>query len=121
MVDDAPAKVWSDQRDLPIHLGDAGDGTRFLFKEKWRFPDALAALLGFCVTAGLVTLNLDNGNALHILVIGVLVTVAAVWGLSKLPAVRPSIRTRLGWWLANARPQVSCSHRASDAESGSAR
>ena len=121
MVDDAPAKVWSDQRDLPIHLGDAGDGTRFLFKEKWRFPDALAALLGFCVTAGLVTLNLENGSALPILVIGAAVTVLAVWALGKLPAVRPSIRSRLGWWLANARPQVSCSHRDSETGSGSAR
>jgi hypothetical protein len=121
MADDTPAKVWSDQRDLPIHLGDAGDGFRLPFKEKWRFPDALAALLGFCTTAGLVTLNLESGNALPILVIGAAVTVLAVWALGKLPAVRPSIRTRLGWWLANARPQVSCSHRASTNESRAAR
>lgn len=120
MVDEAPAKVWSDQRDLPIHLGDAGDGFRMPFKEKWRFPDALAALIGFCVTFGLVTLNLDNGNALRILVVGVIVTVVAVWALGKLPAVRPSIRTRLKWWLANAHPQVSCSHRASNSEGGTA-
>jgi hypothetical protein len=119
MVDEAPAKVWSDQRDLPIHLGDAGDGFRLPFKEKWRFPDALAALLGFCITASLVTLNLDNGNALPILAVGVVVTGAAVWVLGKLPAVRPSIRTRLTWWLANFRPRVMCSHRATDAESGS--
>jgi hypothetical protein len=121
MADETPAKVWSDQRDLPIHLGDAGDGFRMPFKEKWRFPDALAALMGFCVTAGLVTLNLESGNALRILVIGAAVTVLAVWALGKLPAVRPSIRTRLGWWLANAHPQVSCSHRGSSSESGSAR
>ncbi|WP_431241047.1 hypothetical protein ACQ86B_28515 (plasmid) [Mycolicibacterium aichiense] len=118
MVDDAPAKVWSDQRDLPIHLGDAGDGFRMPFKEKWRFPDALAALIGFCLTAALVTLNLENGNAPRILVAGVVVTVAAVWALGKLPAVRPSIRTRLRWWLANAHPQVSCSHRISPSENG---
>jgi hypothetical protein len=112
MADDSPAKVWSDQRDLAIHLGDAGDGFRLPFKEKWRFPDAVAALVGFCLTFGLVTLNLDTGNAVGILVAGVVLTVIAVWALGKLPAVRPSIRTRLTWWLANARPQVSCSHRA---------
>lgn len=117
MVDEAPAKVWSDQRDLPIHLGDAGDGFRFPFKEKWRFPDALAALIGFCLTAGLVTLNLENGNALRILVVGVVGTVISVWALGKLPAVRPSLRTRWNWWVANAHPQVSCSHRHSDLES----
>jgi hypothetical protein len=117
MVDDAPAKVWSDQRDLPIHLGDAGDGFRLPFKEKWRLPDALAALIGFCVTAALVTLNLENGNALPLLVAGVAVTTAAVWALGRLPAVRPSIRTRLRWWLANARPRVWCSHRSTDPES----
>ena len=117
MVDEAPAKVWSDQRDLPIHLGDAGDGFRMPFKEKWRFPDALAALTGFCVTSALVTANLDNGNALPLLVAGVAVTVVAVWALGKLPAVRPSIATRLNWWLANARPAVSCSHRPTSSES----
>lgn len=117
MVDEAPAKVWSDQRDLPIHLGDAGDGFRLPFKEKWRLPDAIAALLGFIVTASLVTFNLESGNALVFLVVGVVVTTAAVWLLSKLPAVRPSIRTRLSWWLANLHPQVSCSHHAAHPES----
>jgi hypothetical protein len=120
MVDDAPAKVWSDQRDLPIHLGDAGDGFRMPFKEKWRLPDALAALIGFCSTLALVTVNLDSGNALRILVVGAVVTVVAVWALSKLPAVRPSLRTRVSWWLANARPQVTCSHRTPHPDSDTA-
>lgn len=110
MVDETPAKVWSDQRDLPIHLGDAGDGFRLPFKEKWRFPDALAALLGFCSTAGLVTLNLDNGHALQILLIGAGLTALAAWALGKVPAVRPSARTRLRWWLSNAYPRTTCSH-----------
>ena len=118
MVDEAPAKVWSDQRDLPIHLGDAGDGFRLPFKEKWRFPDALAALFGFCLTFALVTLNLEHGNALPILIVGAGVTVAAVWALGKLPAVRPSIRTRLAWWLANAHPQVSPAQRSDPDRAG---
>jgi hypothetical protein len=112
MVDDSPAKVWSDQRDLPIHLGDAGDGFRLPFKETWRLPDAVALLIGFVTTTSLVTLNLQSGNALTVAVIGVALTAAAVWVLSKLPATRPSIPTRLQWWLADLRPQVSCSHRA---------
>jgi hypothetical protein len=110
MADDSPAKVWSDQRDLPIYLGDSGDGFRLPVKENWRAPDAIAALVGLSVTAILVTFNLDSGNALSILVIGVVVTVAAVIALSKLPATRPSLSTRLNWFLADLRPQVSCSH-----------
>jgi hypothetical protein len=110
MVDDTPAKVWSDQRDLPIHLGDAGDGVRLPFKEKWRLPDALAALIGFILTAGLVTAHLQDGDALIILVTGAAVTAAAVWALGRWPAVRPSVRSRLLWWWADLRPQVRCSH-----------
>ena len=113
MVDETPAKVWSDQRDLPIHLGDSGDGFRLPFKEKWRLPDALALLVGFVLTASLVTLNLESGQALPLAVSGVMLTVAAVWALSKLPATRPSLRTRLHWWLADLRPSVSCSHHPS--------
>jgi len=111
MVDETPAKVWSDQRDLPIYLGDAGDGFRLPFKEKWRLPDACAALIGFIVTGAAVTINLESGRALLILVVGVAVTGAAVWLLSRLPASRPSIRTRINWWLQDLRPQLSCSHR----------
>lgn len=110
MVDDAPAKVWSDQRDLPIHLGDAGDGFRLPFKEKWRLPDALAALLGFIVTAALVTAHLEDGDALTILAVGAAATATAVWALGRMPVVRPSVRTRISWWLANFRPRVWCSH-----------
>ena len=111
MVDETPAKVWSDQRDLPIHLGDSGDGFRLPFKEKWRLPDAVALLVGFVVTASLVTANLEGGNAAPIAVLGIALTAAAVWALSKLPATRPSVRTRLQWWLADLRPRVWCSHR----------
>jgi len=114
MIDESPAKVWSDQRDLPIYLGDAGDGFRLPFKERWRLPDACAALIGFIVTGAAVTLNLDSGRALLILVVGGAVTAAAVWLLSKLPASRPSIRTRFAWILADLRPRVSCSHPPKD-------
>jgi hypothetical protein len=117
MVDETPAKVWSDQRDLPIHLGDSGDGFRLPFKEKWRPPDAVALLVGFVVTASLLTANLQSGNALIIAVLGAAVTAAAVWALSKLPATRPSLRTRLLWWLADLRPRVSCSHHTPRRES----
>jgi hypothetical protein len=120
VTDDSPAKVWSDQRDLPIYLGDSGDGFRLPFKENWRPPDAIAALVGFVVTAALVTFNLQSGNALTILVAGVILTATAVLALSKLPASRPSLPTRLNWWLADLRPQVSCSHPGPAAESGEA-
>jgi hypothetical protein len=111
MSDDTSAKIYSDQRSLPIHLGDSGDGFTLPFKEKWRAPDAIAAVTGFVVTGGLVTANIDSGHALHILVMGAVLTVAAVWLLSKLPATRPSLPTRARWWWADLRPRVSVSHR----------
>jgi hypothetical protein len=117
MVDETPAKVWSDQRELAIHLGDSGDGFRLPFKDKWRLPDAAALLGGFVITSSLVTVNLESGRALSIAVCGIALTAVAVWALSKLPAARPSISTRLRWWLADLRPRVSCSHRRARPES----
>ncbi|WP_006243409.1 hypothetical protein [Mycolicibacterium tusciae] len=112
MSNDVSAKIYSDQRSLPIHLGDSGDGFTLPFKEKWRAPDAFAAVLGFIVTGALVTANINSGNALRLLIIGVVVTAAAVWLLSKLPATRPSLRTRARWRWENLRPQVVSSHRS---------
>jgi hypothetical protein len=114
MADSTPAKVYSDQRDLPIYLGDSGDGFTLPFKEKWRAPDAVAAVTGFIVTGGLVTANLEHGHGLVILVVGVAVTAAAVWLLSKLPHDRPSTSTRWRWWWTDLRPRVSCSHDAAE-------
>ena len=44
---DTPAKIYSDQRTVTIHLGDSGDGFTLPFKEKWRAPDAAAAVHRF--------------------------------------------------------------------------
>jgi len=112
MAGDVPAKIYSDQRSLPIHLGDSGDGFTLPGKEKWRAPDAIAALLGFVITASLVTANIDSGQALRILLTGAAMTGAAVWLLGKLPGTRPSLRTRAGWMWRNLRPRVCASHRA---------
>ena len=111
MASDAPAKIYSDQRTVTIHLGDSGDGFTLPFKEKWRAPDAAAAVIGFIATGAAVTANLTSGYALRLLVLGVVLTVAAVWLLSKLPAARPSLAVRARWWAANTRPRVSSSHR----------
>ena len=110
MTNDDPAKIYSDQRTVTIHLGDSGDGFTLPFKEKWRAPDACAAVIGFVVTAGLVTAHLDSGYALRILVVGIAITVTAVSLLSKLPSARPSLSTRTVWMWANARPRVCSSH-----------
>jgi hypothetical protein len=110
MADSTPAKVYSDQRDLPIYLGDSGDGFTLPFKEKWRTPDAIAAVIGFLVTGALVTTHLEGGHALLILILGAALTATSVWLLAKLPHSRPSARTRLRWWWADVRPRTSCSH-----------
>ena len=70
---------------VTIYLGDSGDGFTLPFKEKWRAPDAVAAVIGFIVTGAAVTANLTSGHALRILIVGALLTAAAVWLLSKLP------------------------------------
>ena len=110
MATDAPAKIYSDQRAITIHLGDSGDGFTLPFKEKWRAPDAAAAVIGFIVTGAAVTANLTSGYALRILIAGVLLTVAAVWLLAKLPTARPTLATRARWLRADLRPRPSCSH-----------
>ena len=99
-----------DQGDITIYLGDSGDGFTMPFKEKWRAPDAIAGVAGFIITAALVTANLNSGHAGTILAAGFVLTVAAVWLLSKLPTSRPSTATRLVWMLENLRSQVSSSH-----------
>lgn len=111
MPGDAPAKIYSDQRTVTIHLGDSGDGFTLPFKEKWRAPDAAAAVIGFIATSSAVTANLTSGHALRILIVGVVVTVAAVWLLSKLPTARPALIVRARWAWANLRPRVTSSHR----------
>jgi hypothetical protein len=107
---DTPAKIYSDQRSVTIHLGDSGDGFTLPFKEKWRAPDAAAAVIGFIATSAAVTANLASGYALRILIVGATLTVAAVWLLSKLPATRPSLAVRAQWLAANLRPRITCSH-----------
>lgn len=111
MPNGAPAKIYSDQRTVTIHLGDSGDGFTLPFKEKWRAPDAIAAVAGFLITGAAVTANIDAGYALHILIVGAALTVIAVWLLSKLPSTRPSPNTRAMWMWENLRPQVRSSHR----------
>jgi hypothetical protein len=111
MAADSPAKIYSDQRSVTIHLGDSGDGFTLPFKEKWRAPDAAAAVIGFIATGAAVTAHLTSGYALRILIVGAALTVAAVWLLSKLPATRPSLAVRTRWLAANLRPRVTCSHR----------
>ena len=105
-----PAKIYSDQRTVTIHLGDSGDGFTLPFKEKWRAPDAAAAVIGFIATGAAVTANLTSGYALRILIIGAILTVAAVWLLSKLPSTRPSLTIRVLWIWANLRPRTTSSH-----------
>jgi hypothetical protein len=109
-VTDAPAKLYSDQRSVATYLGDSGDGFTLPFKEKWRVPDAIAAVVGFIGTGAGVTANLASGHALTFLLLGGLLTVTAVWALSRLPVQRPSLSTRVRWWWANQLPRQSCSH-----------
>jgi hypothetical protein len=110
VTDDAPAKIYSDQRTIATYLGDSGDGFTLPLKEKWRVPDAIAAVTGFLLTGAAVTANLTGGHALTIMAVGGTSTASAVWALSRLPVHRPSLTTRTRWWWANLLPRVEVSH-----------
>jgi hypothetical protein len=103
---DEPAKIYSDQADVAIYLGDSGDGFTLPFKDKWRTPDAVAAVIGFIGTGAAVTAHLDDGHPLALLVGGAALTGAAVGLLSRLPVGRPSLPTRLIWCWHNLIPRV---------------
>jgi hypothetical protein len=109
----APAKIYSDQKNLPIYLGDSGDGFTLPGKEKWRAAEAVAAVAGVLGTAAAVTATIGSGHALTLLILGLAVTVAVVWALGKLPMTRPSLPTRASWGWHNIRPRVCSSHRSS--------
>ena len=105
---DAPAKIYSDQRTVTIHLGDSGDGFTLPFKEKWRAPDAAAAVIGFiahrrgghrqpgqrtCAAHPDLRRGADRRRRCGC--------------CRKLPATRPSLPTRARWLWDNTRPRVS--------------
>ena len=106
MGTDAPAKIYSDQRTVITYLGDSGTGFRLPLREKWRAPDAIAAVVGFIGTGATTTAGLTSGHALTILAVGAGMTMTAIWLLAKLPATRPSLNTRARWMWARFRPRV---------------
>lgn len=109
MTDESPAKIYSDQGDIPIYISGG-----LPFKDRWRVPDYLTAIAGGLLTAILVTLNISTGKALHILVVGVVLTIVAVWLASRIPPLRPSLTCRASWWLENLIPRVTSSHQERD-------
>ncbi|MBV8928934.1 MAG: hypothetical protein JO152_07405 [Mycobacteriaceae bacterium] len=106
MVTDDPAKIYSDQATIVTYLGDSGTGFRLPFREKWRVPDAAAAVVGFIATGAATTAELTGGHALTILATGTVLTATAVSLLAKLPVSRPSLTTRARWMWAAVRPRV---------------
>lgn len=106
MVADSPAKIYSDQSSVVTYLGDSGTGFRMPLREKWRAPDAIAAMIGFIATGAATTAELSSGRAFTILCTGTILTVSAIWLLAKLPATRPSLGTRVRWLWARLRPHI---------------
>jgi hypothetical protein len=106
MASDAAAKIYSDQRTVVTYLGDSGTGFRMPLRERWRAPDAIAAVVGFIATGAATTAELTSGHALTIPAAGTGLTAAAVWLLAKLPATRPSLSTRARWMWARWRPRI---------------
>ena len=112
-----PAKIYSDQRTVTIHLGDSGDGFTLPFKEKWRAPDAAAAVIGFIATGAAVTANLTSGYALRILIIGVVRDRRRRCGCCpSCPRTRPTTGDPGPLVLGQHAAPDACSHRIAAAE-----
>jgi hypothetical protein len=107
------AKIYSSQRTVPIYLGE-GDGFRLPGKAKWRLADAIAYIMGAIITGTIVTADITAGDpraAFYALIIGAVLTFAAVILLGRLPVARPAPIVRALWIVANLCPRVRDSGR----------
>ena len=104
------AKIYTDLSEFVVWLSKSRNGFALPEFRRWRAPDAIAGVGGFLLTIILTVATFGSGYARYVLLVGVVVTVAAVIVLGRLPKFGPSGLTRLRWRLEAHSPRTSCTH-----------
>jgi hypothetical protein len=104
------AKVYTDLSEFVVYLSKSRNGFALPEFRRWRAPDAIAGVGGFLLTIVLTVATFGGGYARYVLIAGIIVTVAAVIVLGRLPKFGPSGLTRLRWRLEAHSPRTTCTH-----------
>ena len=104
------AKVYTDLSEFVVYLSKSRNGFALPEFRRWRAPDAIAGVGGFLLTIILTVATFGSGYPGYVLIVGIIVTVAAVIVLGRLPKFGPSGLTRLRWRLEARSPRTTCTH-----------
>jgi hypothetical protein len=104
------AKIYTDLSEFVVWLSKSRNGFALPEFRRWRAPDAVAGVGGFLLTIILTVATFGTGYARYVLIAGMIVTVAAVIVLGRLPKFGPSGLTRLRWRLEAHSPLTTCTH-----------
>lgn len=104
------AKVYTDLSEFVVYLSKSRSGFSLPEFRRWRAPDALAGVGCFLLTIILTVATFGSGYARYVLIGGIIVTVAAVIILGRLPKFGPSGLTRLRWRLEAHAPRTTSTH-----------
>ena len=104
------AKVYTDLSEFVVYLSKSRNGFALPEFRRWRAPDAIAGVGGFLLTIILTVATFGSGYARYVLIAGIIVTVAAVIVLGRLPKFGPSGITRLRWRLEAQSPRTTATH-----------
>jgi hypothetical protein len=104
------AKVYTDLSEFVVYLSKSRNGFALPDFRRWRAPDAIAGVGFFLLTIILTVATFGSGYARYVLIVGLVVMVASVIILGRLPKFGPSGLTRLRWWLEARSPRTTCTH-----------
>jgi hypothetical protein len=104
------AKVYTDLSEFVVYLSKSRNGFSLPEFRRWRAPDAIAGVGTFLLTIVLTVATFGTGYARYVLVGGLIVMVASVILLGRLPKFGPSGLTRLRWRLEAQSPRTTCTH-----------
>lgn len=104
------AKVYTDLSEFVVYLSKSRNGFALPEFRRWRAPDAIAGVGTFLLTIVLTVATFGTGYARYVLIGGLIVMVAAVILLGRLPKFGPSGLTRLRWRLEAQSPRTTCTH-----------
>lgn len=104
------AKVYTELSKVVTYLSESSTGFSLPRFRRWRTPDAVAGTAGVVLTLVLAVVTFSSGYGRYVLVVGLVMTAAAVVALGKLPKHGPAATTRLRWRLEARSPRTTCTH-----------